>query len=109
MRRTVETGVVGNRWLWLRVLGMVVLGAFLLLLVSLPGLASDQGQWSPGLAWYLMLAAVLAAVMSRTYVLVRRSAVSRLRAVLVSVAVILGSYCAAILFLWLVVTLSSSA
>jgi uncharacterized membrane-anchored protein len=107
--RRVPGAPVGRRWLWLRVFGLVLLGGFLLLVISLPALASENPESSPGLAWYVVLAVVVAAVTSRTYVVVRRSAASKRRALLVAVAAVPGSYCVAVLILWLIVTLSSSA
>jgi uncharacterized membrane-anchored protein len=96
-----------SRWLWLHVLGLVVLGGVLLLVISLPGLASDDQQSRPGLGLYVVLVLVVAAVTSRTYVLVRRSDASKRRALLIALAVVPGSYCMAVLFLWLIVTISS--
>jgi hypothetical protein len=56
-----------SRWLWLRVLGLVVLGGVLLLVISLPGLANEDQQSRPGLGLYVVLVLVVAAVTSRTY------------------------------------------
>jgi hypothetical protein len=96
-----------SRLLWLRILGMVVLGGISLLVISLPGLASDDQQTSPGVWWYVALASIVAAVTMRTYVLVRRSASSKPRALLIALTVVPASYIVAILFIWLLVTASS--
>jgi len=53
------------------------------------------------------LALVIAAVMSRTYVLVRRAAFSKHQALLVAIAVIPASYVVAVAVIWLIVTASS--
>jgi hypothetical protein len=90
------------------VLGWVVLGGVLLFVISLPGLANEDQSSSPGLGLYAVLALVVAAVTSRTYVVVRRSGPSKRRALLVALAVVPGSYCVAVLILWLIVYLFSS-
>lgn len=95
-----------GRRLWLRVLGLVVLGGVLLLVISLPGWASEDQQSGPGLGVYVILALVLAGVTSRTYVVVRRSGVAKRRALLVAVAVVPGSYCAAVLIFFLIVLIA---
>lgn len=109
MRRKVEAELGGQRSLWMRVLGMVLLGALGLFLLSLPALASDESQWRPSLAWYLLLALTLAGVTARSYVLVRRSGASKMCALAVAVAVVPGSYCAAVLLFFLIVMLSTAA
>jgi hypothetical protein len=105
--RTAASTPGGRRSLWLRVLGLVVLGGVLLLVISLPGFANENQQ-QPGLGVYVVMALVLAGVISRTYVVVRRSGVAKRRAMLVSAAVVPGSYCAAVLFFVLIVYLFSS-
>jgi hypothetical protein len=106
--RTAASAPGGSRWLRLRVLGLVVLGGVLLLVISLPGLANEDQQSRPGLGVYVVLALVLAGVTSRTYVVVRRSGVAKLRALLVAIAVVPGSYCVAVLIFFLIVYLFSS-
>ncbi len=96
-----------GRPLWLRILGLTILGGVLLLVISLPGLASDDQQTQPGAWWYVALALIIATVMSRTYVIVRRSASSKPRALVIAIAVVPASYIAAILFFWLIATVSS--
>ncbi len=97
-----------KRWvIWLRVLGLVVLGSVLLLVISLPSLASEDQQSGPGVGWFVALAVVIAAVVSCTYVVVRRSVSSRRRAVLIAIAVVPAFYAFAVLIIWLIVTVSS--
>ena len=93
---------------WLRVLGLVVLGGFLLFVISLPGFANEDQSSSPGLGLYAVLAFVIAAVTSRTYVVVRRSGASKRLALLAALAVVPGSGCMAVLIFLLVVYLFSS-
>ena len=105
--RTAASAPGGSR-LWLRVLGLVVLGGVLLLVISLPGLANEDQSSRPSLGLDVVLVLVLAGVTSRTYVIVRRSGVAKLRALLVSIAVVPGSYCMAVLIFFLIVYLFSS-
>lgn len=97
-----------SRLLWLRVLGLTVLGGVLLLVISLPGLANEDQSSHPSLGVYIALALVVAAVMSRIYVVVRRSGPSKRRALLIALAAVPGSYCVAGLLLLLMVSLFSS-
>jgi hypothetical protein len=97
-----------SRLLWLRVLGLVILGGVLLLVISLPGLANEDQSSHPSLGVYIVLALVLAAVMSRIYVVVRRSGASGRRALLIALAVVPGSYFVAAWVLLLVVYIFSS-
>jgi hypothetical protein len=103
-----EIRTAGRSRLWLRVLGLVVLGGVLLLVISLPGLANEDQSSRPSLGLYLVLALVLAGVTSRAYVVLRCSGVAKLRALLVSVAVVPGSYCMAVLIFFVIVYLFSS-
>jgi hypothetical protein len=105
--RKVTAAPAKRRWLSLRVGGLVVLGGLLLLVISLPALASESPESSPGLGWYVICAVVVAGVMSRAYVVVRRSGAPKRRALFVAAAVVPTSYCAAVLTLWLIATVSS--
>jgi hypothetical protein len=97
-----------KRWVvWLRVLGLVVLGSVLLLVISLPGLASEDQLSGPGVGWFVALAVVVVALVACTYVVVRHSLLSRRPAALIAVAVVPASYAFAGLITWLVVTVSS--
>lgn len=98
----------GSRRLWLHVMGLIVLGGFLLLVISFPGLANEDQSSSPGLGLYAVLALVVTAITSRAYVVVRRSGASKRRALLVALAVVPGSFCVDGLILWLMVSLFSS-
>ena len=79
-----------------------------MLVISLPGLANEDQSSRPSLGLDVVLVLVLAGVTSRTYVIVRRSGVAKLRALLVSIAVVPGSYCMAVLIFFLIVYLFSS-
>lgn len=89
--QTVTPTPGGSWWLWLRVLGLLVLGAVSLFVVSLPELADESQSPTPAglyLAWLL----VIAAVVSGVYLILRRSAPSRRRALLTAFIVVVGSY-----------------
>jgi hypothetical protein len=97
-----------RRWvLWLRLLGLVVLGGIALLLISLPELASDDQLSGPSVLSFVALAVVIVAVTSCAYVVLRRSVYSRRRAVLIAIAIVPLPYAVAVLLFWLIVTASS--
>jgi hypothetical protein len=97
-----------KRWvLWLRLLGLVVPGGIALLVISLPGLASDDQLSGPSVGSFVALAVVILAVASCAYFVVRRSVSSRRRAVLIAIAVVPLPYAVAVLVFWLIVTVSS--
>jgi hypothetical protein len=64
-------GAVTRRVLSLRILGLVAGGGVVLLVISLPAVGEAQ-QAQPGVGWYVAHVLVVAAAMSRAYVLVRR-------------------------------------
>jgi len=83
-----------SRRIWrltLGVAGWAILGAFLLIVVSLPELA-DESNASPPVEYYIAVVVLFAGVASRIYVVVRRTAVSRLGAVVVAVLAIPGIF-----------------
>lgn len=88
--------------LWVRIFGVVMVGVVALVIVSIPGLVSDSSSsagWGTGVA----IGVVLAAVAISIYVLLRRSLISRLRAGLIAVAMVLAAFGVPVLLLWLFV------
>jgi drug/metabolite transporter (DMT)-like permease len=98
---------VKGRTPWLRILGLTAIGGVLLFAISLPGLASDDQQARLGAGWYVALVLGIAAVMSCTYVVVRRAVLSKRWALLIAFAVVPASFVVAVLFLLLIVIASS--
>ena len=81
---------------WARVFGLMLLGGFSILVISLPGLADEDQQAGPGAWFYLVLAVIVAGLMSRTYVIVRRSSVPKHWALLIAFLAVPASYILAI-------------
>lgn len=69
--RTAASAPVRNWWLWLQMLGVVSLGGFLLLVISLRLDSEDQSPAPRGT--YLIWALLHVAVALCTYLVVRRS------------------------------------
>jgi hypothetical protein len=96
-----------NRMLWRRVFGLMLLAGSSVLVISLPSLANEDQQARPSAWFYCVLALIVAGLMSRTYILVRRSGFSKPGALSIAVVAVPASYVLAIaLFFGLAAVLS---
>jgi hypothetical protein len=108
-----RTGFAGNakgrgRMLWLRIVALAVFGGLLILVICLLALAGSEGQQSgPSAGLYVALVVALAPVTFLAYMLARRSAISRGRALLIAGAMIPLAWVVPVSIFWLVVTVSS--
>jgi hypothetical protein len=96
-----------GRALWLRIAALALLGAVALVIIAIPGLASERSS-PAGLAADVAVVVVLAAVSVRAYVLLRRADLPRLRALLIAVLLMPATIAVPVFLLWLLVQLSSS-
>lgn len=90
--------------LWLRVAGLTLLGGVLILIISIPGLASEDQSTSPGIAGFAAAALVFVGVAARVYVVLRRAAVPPRRALLVALAALPTAFAIALLLVWGIVS-----
>jgi hypothetical protein len=96
-----------GRALWLRIAALALLGAVALVVIAIPGLATERSS-PAGFAVAVAVVVVLAAVSVRAYVLLRRADLPSPRALVITVLLMPATIAVPVFLLWLLVQLSSS-